>query len=147
MNPWHGLWRLALFITRKILFLWVKTRLLDGQVERVQAAARYPVCYVLERPGLADLAVLEEECLRHGLPPPSAGPRPNRRADHRDRGTTAPTPRGALEHLPPARLVPMRVRMRLVVLAQQVLAVVVAVGRPDHRVHVRAHRGAHAGVE
>ncbi|MEJ2514890.1 MAG: glycerol-3-phosphate 1-O-acyltransferase PlsB [Gammaproteobacteria bacterium] len=73
MNPWHGLWRLTLLLTRKILFLWVKTRTLDGQVEGVAAAADHPVCYVLERPGMSDLAVLEQECLRHGLPVPSAG--------------------------------------------------------------------------
>ncbi len=73
MNPWHGLWRLTLLAIRKILFLWVRTNLLEGQAERVKALEGKPVCYVLERPGLADLAVVEQECLKAGLPVPSAG--------------------------------------------------------------------------
>lgn len=73
MYPWHGLWRLALLLTRKLLFLWVRTRTLEGQRERVKALADKPVCYVLEHAGMADLAVLEQECIRAGLPRPAAG--------------------------------------------------------------------------
>jgi glycerol-3-phosphate O-acyltransferase len=73
MYPWHGLWRLALLLTRKLLFLWVRTRTLDGQLQRLKALSDQPVCYVLEQPGMADLAVLEQECLRNGLPRPGAG--------------------------------------------------------------------------
>jgi glycerol-3-phosphate O-acyltransferase len=73
MYPWHGLWRLALLLTRKLLFLWVRTRTLEAQLQRLEALAGLPVCYVLERPGLADLAVLEQECIRKGLPRPGAG--------------------------------------------------------------------------
>ncbi len=72
MYPWHGFWRLALLLTRKLLFLWVRTRTLDGQRERVKALADKPVCYVLEHAGMADLAVLDQECLRAGLPRPGA---------------------------------------------------------------------------
>lgn len=73
MYPWHGLWRLALLLTRKLLFLWVRARTIDTQLERLKALADLPVCYVLERPGMGDLAVLEQQCLRYGLPRPSAG--------------------------------------------------------------------------
>jgi glycerol-3-phosphate O-acyltransferase len=73
MYPWHGLWRLALLFTRKLLFLWVRTRTLDSQLTRLMTLAGAPICYVIERPGLADMAVLEQECMRHGLPRPSAG--------------------------------------------------------------------------
>jgi glycerol-3-phosphate O-acyltransferase len=73
MYPWHGLWRLALLLTRKLLFLWVRTRTLDGQLQRLAALSGHPVCYVLEHPGMGDLAVLEQECIRNGLPRPSAG--------------------------------------------------------------------------
>ena len=73
MYPWHGLWRLALWLTRKLMFLWVRTRTLEAQLKRVASFSEQPVCYVLERPGLADLAVLEQECLRHDLPRPSTG--------------------------------------------------------------------------
>jgi glycerol-3-phosphate O-acyltransferase len=73
MYPWHGIWRLSLLLTRKLLFLWVRTRTLDAQLERLKALSDKPVCYVLEHPGMADMAVLEQECIRHGLPRPSAG--------------------------------------------------------------------------
>ena len=73
MYPWHGIWRLSLLLTRKLLFLWVRTRTLDPQLERVSSLAGTPVCYVLEHPGMADMAVLEQECIRHGLPRPTAG--------------------------------------------------------------------------
>jgi hypothetical protein len=59
MYPWHGLWRLSLLLSRKLLFLWVRTRTLDAQLERLKALSDKPVCYVLEHPGLADMAVLE----------------------------------------------------------------------------------------
>jgi glycerol-3-phosphate O-acyltransferase len=73
MYPWHALWRLALLLTRKLLFLWVRTRMLQAQLQRLAALADQPVCYVLEHPAFADLAVLEQECIRNGLPRPSAG--------------------------------------------------------------------------
>jgi len=73
MYPWHGFWRLSLFLTRKLLFLWVRTRTLDAQLQRLATLAGRPVCYVLEHPAFADVAVLEQECVRHGLPRPSAG--------------------------------------------------------------------------
>ncbi|HRP87134.1 MAG TPA: hypothetical protein PLS34_06405, partial [Gammaproteobacteria bacterium] len=73
MYPWHALWRLALLLTRKLLFLWVRTRKLEAQLQRLKALADQPVCFVLEHPAFADLAVLEQECIRNGLPRPSAG--------------------------------------------------------------------------
>ena len=73
MYPWHSLWRLALLLTRKLLFLWVRTRTLEAQLQRLAALGGQPVCYVLEHPGMADLAVLEQECIRRGLPRPGAG--------------------------------------------------------------------------
>lgn len=73
MYPWHGLWRLALLLTRKLLFLWVRTRTLEEQLERLGKLSGVPVCYVLEHPGMADVAVLEQVCIRQGLPRPSAG--------------------------------------------------------------------------
>jgi glycerol-3-phosphate O-acyltransferase len=73
MYPWHGLWRLSLWLTRKLLFLWVRTRTLDAQLNRLAALSGQPICYVLEHPGMADLAVLEQECIRNQLPRPGAG--------------------------------------------------------------------------
>lgn len=73
MYPWHGLWRLSLLLARKLLFLWVRTRTLDSQLERLEEFKDKPVCYVLEHPGLTDLAVLEQVCIRAGFPRPAAG--------------------------------------------------------------------------
>jgi glycerol-3-phosphate O-acyltransferase len=73
MYPWHGLWRLTLLLTRKLLFLWVRTRTLETQLQRLGALADKPICYVLEHAAFADLAVLEQECIRNGLPRPAAG--------------------------------------------------------------------------
>ena len=73
MYPWHGFWRLTLLLTRKLLFLWVRTRTLETQLQRLGALADKPICYVLEHGAFADLAVLEQECIRNGLPRPAAG--------------------------------------------------------------------------
>jgi glycerol-3-phosphate O-acyltransferase len=73
MYPWHGLWRLTLLLLRKLLFLWVRTRTLEPQLKRLAKLADLPICYVLEHPGMGDLAVLEQECIRHGFPRPAAG--------------------------------------------------------------------------
>jgi glycerol-3-phosphate O-acyltransferase len=73
MYPWHGLWRLSLLLLRKLLFLWVRTRTLEPQLKRLSELAELPVCYVLENPGMGDLAVLEQECIRNGFPRPAAG--------------------------------------------------------------------------
>ncbi len=94
MYPWHGLWRIALLLIRKLLFLWVKTRTLEPQLERLVALADGPLCYVLERPGLADLAVLEQECIRRGLPRPSAGMSAEGLKEWRAVAYLRPTPRG-----------------------------------------------------
>jgi glycerol-3-phosphate O-acyltransferase len=73
MYPWHALWRLSLLLTRKLLFLWVRTRTLEAQLQRLAVLSGQPVCYVLEHPGMADLAVLEQECIRNNLPRPGSG--------------------------------------------------------------------------
>ncbi|MBU6377953.1 MAG: glycerol-3-phosphate 1-O-acyltransferase PlsB [Gammaproteobacteria bacterium] len=59
-------------VLRRVFALWVKPEVrpesAPGSIGAVQAA---PVCYVLERRSAVDLAVLENLCLRHGLPRPS----------------------------------------------------------------------------
>jgi glycerol-3-phosphate O-acyltransferase len=54
------------------MFLWVKTRVLTApgfDPDKLGDA----VCFVMERPGLTDEAVLDQHCLEAGRPPPSAG--------------------------------------------------------------------------
>ena len=66
----YGLW---IGLVRRILFLWVRTRLPEDQGEVLGALGDGPVCFVLERQGLAESAVLDQECLRAGRPLPSRG--------------------------------------------------------------------------
>ena len=54
------------------MFLWVKTRVIAApgfDPEKLGDA----VCFVMERPGLTDEAVLDQHCLEADRPPPSAG--------------------------------------------------------------------------
>jgi glycerol-3-phosphate O-acyltransferase len=59
-------------VWRRLFALWVKPEVrpesAPGSIGAVTAA---PVCYVLERRSAVDLAVLENLCVRHGLPRPS----------------------------------------------------------------------------
>jgi glycerol-3-phosphate O-acyltransferase len=69
---WSSLYRLWLGFVRRLMFLWVRTRVITApgfDAERLGEA----VCFVLERPGLTDEAVLDQECLEAGRTPPSAG--------------------------------------------------------------------------
>lgn len=67
------LYRLGLGLTRKFLFLWVRTRVLDDSREVLEGLGDGPVCFVTERPGLAEAAVLDEVCIRAGLKAASRG--------------------------------------------------------------------------
>lgn len=57
-------------ITRKLLFLWVKTEVLPNQISSLKIQAEQPVVYVLEARAWSHLLVLEQECERLGLPLP-----------------------------------------------------------------------------
>lgn len=74
-----GLDRIADLLLRRLLYLWVRPRLLPDPSTLALDPAR-PVCYVLHERRLSDLLVLEEEMRRAGLPtvlepmaPPAAG--------------------------------------------------------------------------
>ncbi len=73
MKHWLGLDRLTLWLLRKIQFLWVRTKVLPETARPEGFDPDKPVCYVLERSGLADLLVLEQVCLEHGLLVPTEG--------------------------------------------------------------------------
>jgi len=66
----RGLW---VGLVRRVLFLWVRTRLPEDQREILGALGDGPVCFVLERQGVAESAVLDQECMRAGRAPPSRG--------------------------------------------------------------------------
>jgi glycerol-3-phosphate O-acyltransferase len=70
--------RPAMWIMRRIIALWVRTsvRPQPGAEEAPETrtlalSTRRPVCYVLERQSLSDLLVLQNVCVRLGLPRPS----------------------------------------------------------------------------
>lgn len=73
MNRWLGLDGVALWLLRKIQFLWVRTKVLPEGARPEGLDPDRPVCYVMERSGLADLLVLEQVCIDNGLPQPTAG--------------------------------------------------------------------------
>jgi len=73
MNRWLGLDGVALWLLRKVQFLWVRTKVLPDGARPKGLDTDRPICYVLERSGLADLLVLEQVCIDNGLPRPSAG--------------------------------------------------------------------------
>ena len=69
-SPW-GLGRVWQWLVRKILVAWVKIAVKPDSAATALAAAARPVCYVLERDGQSDLAVLGLVCGRLNLPRPS----------------------------------------------------------------------------
>ncbi len=69
ITRWLGLDRAVLWMARRWLGLWVRPQILPQDPGR-RIGGGLGVVYVLERRGLADLALLEEVCLRSGLPRP-----------------------------------------------------------------------------
>ncbi|MGD1976765.1 MAG: glycerol-3-phosphate 1-O-acyltransferase PlsB, partial [Gammaproteobacteria bacterium] len=66
----HGLW---IGLVRRILFIWVRTRVPEAQDDILASLGDEPVCFALERQGLAETAVLDQVCLRAGREAPSKG--------------------------------------------------------------------------
>ncbi len=63
--------RVAIWLARKPLALWVRTRVRpEDAAQRLRGRGR-PICYVLERQSLSDLLVLQEVCVAERLPRPS----------------------------------------------------------------------------
>jgi glycerol-3-phosphate O-acyltransferase len=98
-------------LLRRLLALWVKPEVrpesAPGKIGVVQAS---PVCYVLERRSAVDLAVLENLCVRHGLP------RPSGRILGRDQAAVRAAvpllrPRGLFDERPELRPPPELVRL------------------------------------
>ncbi len=58
---------------RRILFFWVRTKVADDAIQSLGLDPEKPICYVLERRSLSDLAVLEQECIKVDVQRPYAG--------------------------------------------------------------------------
>jgi glycerol-3-phosphate O-acyltransferase len=63
-EAWH-------WLVRKVLSFWVKVTIKPDDAATEIAARSRPICYVLERESLADLAVLNDACGRLRLPRPT----------------------------------------------------------------------------
>lgn len=63
--------RPAIWLLRKIIALWVRSSARPPDVEQMLVGRGRPICYVLERESLSDLLVLQDLCVRAGLPRPS----------------------------------------------------------------------------
>jgi len=71
MSPLVGLGQAWHWIVRKTLSVWLKVTIKPNDAAAMIAAQPRPVCYVLERDSLADLAVLNDTCGRLRLPRPT----------------------------------------------------------------------------
>lgn len=71
MNRYLGLDRLGIGVARRLLALWVRTKVLPGDVSTLGIDPQLPVCYALEMRALSDLLVLDRETRDAGLPRPT----------------------------------------------------------------------------
>ncbi|UVE16706.1 glycerol-3-phosphate 1-O-acyltransferase PlsB [Pseudomonas sp. LS44] len=66
-SPLH---RLVFGTLRRLLYLWVRSETINQSAFSLKLDRSKPVLYVLQQPSLSDLAVLDHECSKSGLPRP-----------------------------------------------------------------------------
>lgn len=64
-NSMRFLWWL-----RRVLFLWVRTKVVPADPQELELKPGVPVCYILPTRSMSDLLVLDEMCRRYKLPLP-----------------------------------------------------------------------------
>lgn len=64
--------RLLFSIVRRVLYFWVRSETINQSAFTLKLDRSKPVFYVLQRASLSDLAVLDQECSKAGLPRPVA---------------------------------------------------------------------------
>jgi len=62
--------RLVFGTLRRLLYLWVRSETINQSAFTLKLDRSKPVLYVLQQPSLSDLAVLDRECTKAGLPRP-----------------------------------------------------------------------------
>lgn len=72
MKRWLGIDSTFLFLLRKFLFLWVRTHQLPQDFSTLGIDPQRPIVYALQDKSLSNLLVVEQECVRLGLPRPIA---------------------------------------------------------------------------
>ncbi|MFP5383064.1 MAG: 1-acyl-sn-glycerol-3-phosphate acyltransferase, partial [Gammaproteobacteria bacterium] len=71
MKRWLGVDSLFLLILRKLLFIWVRTHRLPQDFSSLGIDPRRPVIYAMHDKSLSNLLVVDQECIRLGLPRPT----------------------------------------------------------------------------
>jgi glycerol-3-phosphate O-acyltransferase len=71
MKRWLGLDSVFLYFLRKLLFIWVRAHRLPQDFSTLGIDPRKPIVYALQDRSLSNLLVVENECLRLGLPRPT----------------------------------------------------------------------------
>jgi len=66
-SPFH---RLVFGALRRLLYLWVRSEAINQSAFTLKLDRSKPVLYVLQKESLSDLAVLDVECMKAGLPRP-----------------------------------------------------------------------------
>ncbi|TNC81337.1 MAG: glycerol-3-phosphate 1-O-acyltransferase [Oleiphilus sp.] len=72
MSRFFTLSTLLFSLCRKMMFLWVRTEVKGAEQENLELDPDKPVVYVLEYSSLSARLVLEDACIRSGLPPSQA---------------------------------------------------------------------------
>ena len=72
MRIWTNIYRLWLRLVRRVMFPWVRFTVIKASQQDSEELTG-PVCYVMERSGVADAAVLEQVCILAGRSPASEG--------------------------------------------------------------------------
>ncbi|WP_163009525.1 hypothetical protein, partial [Pseudomonas viridiflava] len=62
--------RLVFDTLRRLLYLWVRSETINQSAFTLKLDRSKPALYVLQQPSLSDLAVLDRECTKAGLPRP-----------------------------------------------------------------------------
>ncbi|CAD5107575.1 glycerol-3-phosphate 1-O-acyltransferase PlsB [Zestomonas carbonaria] len=62
--------RLAFGILRRLLYLWVRSETINQSAFSLKLDRGKPVFYVMQQPSVSDLAVVDHECSKAGLPRP-----------------------------------------------------------------------------
>ena len=60
--------RLAFGTLRRLLYLWVRSETINQSAFTLKLDRSKPVLYVLQQPSASDLAVVDRECTKAGLP-------------------------------------------------------------------------------
>lgn len=71
---WQGIVGSGLWLLRRVLYTWIRVFVVPEDLGALglHTASGAPVCYVLRSRSLVDLAILEQECTRLGLPAPTS---------------------------------------------------------------------------